>query len=337
MFLPVYSIGIAFFRPYHIHSVWIFAIYMREKNNPRFPVKNLKEAVYAVFAFFDMFDYPLKIDEIVHYLSGFKADKREIKSLLESCGEIESIHDLYFLKGRRELINIRHKREVIVKKYLNKTRKYVPLLQLVPFLKMAAVCNNLAFNNPKPGSDIDLFIITDKDRIFTARTISTMLFHLFGVRRHGAKIPGRFCLSFYLSEDSLDLSGIYLEPFDIYMDYWTKSLKPIFGKDLYEKFLRKNDADFPDDRYNGVFIKPENRLFNALKAVQEFILKGRIGNFIEKRLEHLHIQRYEKNKAGLTDKSSVVVSEKMLKFHNIDRREEFNGRFLERYQKFTGL
>jgi hypothetical protein len=50
----------------------------------------------------------------------------------------------------------------------------------------------------------------------------------------------KICLSFYISEDSLDLSGLLLEN-DIYFHHWLAGLIPVYQRgNAYQKFLRAN-------------------------------------------------------------------------------------------------
>src|SRR3989338_8633583 len=57
-------------------------------------------------------------------------------------------------------------------------------------------------------SDIDLFIVARAGRLFIVRSFSILILHVLGVRLHGKKIKGRFCLSFFIDDTALDLSKI---------------------------------------------------------------------------------------------------------------------------------
>lgn len=154
---------------------------------------------------------------------------------------MRSRHDFYFLPDREEILAVREARDAMSDLYWKRVWKYVPLLQMVPFIRAVAVCNTLALDNCTSDSDIDLFIITKKKRVFTARVLSALLFHLYGIRRHGDKVAGRFCLSFYVSEDGMDLNNMRLAE-DPYLYYWMRSLVFVYRADdsMYERFYKKN-------------------------------------------------------------------------------------------------
>src|SRR3989338_10492249 len=114
-----------------------------------------------------------------------------------------------------------------------KVGRYVPFLRIVPFLKLVAVCNNLAFGKVKEKSDIDLFIIAKSGRLFTVRILVTGILHCLGVRRHGKKIAGRFCLSFFVDDKNLNLEPIAIDK-DVYLAYWIKNIRPVLDDGIAE-------------------------------------------------------------------------------------------------------
>jgi predicted nucleotidyltransferase len=57
------------------------------------------------------------------------------------------------------------------------------LFFLFPQIHMVALCNSRAMGEADENSDIDLFIITKKGNLWTARFLVTALTSLLGVRR----------------------------------------------------------------------------------------------------------------------------------------------------------
>ena len=106
--------------------------------------------------------------------------------------EVDKIHDYYVLNGRDKLVDIRKARKFIAEKFWGRTRQYGQYIVKVPFVKMVAVCNSLAYDNATEQSDIDLFIVIEKGRMWIARFLITLILQFHGVRRHGNKIAGGF-------------------------------------------------------------------------------------------------------------------------------------------------
>jgi len=69
------------------------------------------------------------------------------------------------LKGRITLPEARKTHKFIAEKLWNRVKFYSNSMQKMPFIRMIAVCNNLAYDNANEKSDIDLFIVV-KDGIF---------------------------------------------------------------------------------------------------------------------------------------------------------------------------
>jgi len=288
-------------------------------------IKNIRDAVTRTMLFFDIFNFPMTLDEISHYLLGLKVDRPHLKIYLEESRTIEHYHGYYFLKGRHELVERRNKNLVVTDKLWRKVYRFLKFFRMVPFIKMIAVCNTLAYNNPTQESDIDLFVVAKKGRLFTCRAILSVLAHFLGVRRHGGKIAGRFCLSFFVSENAMNLEPLCLKPYDIYMAYWAMSLAPVFGEETYMKFVAENawlKRYFPEGLIPGTeFLSKPGFISRGIKYFFEQMLLGSFGDWIEKFLEKFMINRAEIKAANLPDRRGIVISPEMLKFHDNDMRE----------------
>lgn len=220
-------------------------------------------------------------------------------------------------------------------KRVEKSLKY---LQVVPFLRMVAVCNNLAFGKVNDESDIDLFIVAHKGRLFVVRTLVTLILHFLCVRRHGNKVAGRFCLSFFIDDSSLNLSEVALGK-DYYLAYWIKSLLPviddnfsssILASNYWAKSYFENPKDFEISN-SKVFLN--SFFFSPMQKVLLPIFSGKSGDFIENFLKNWQIKRARKKAKNAGDNSKIIISENMLKFHNIDRRSEYNEKWESKFGK----
>lgn len=227
--------------------------------------------------------------------------------------------------------------------------KFLPVLGHVPFLRMVAVCNNLAFGKVNEKSDIDLFIIAEKGRLFTVRILTTFVLHLLGVRKHGA--VGRFCLSFFVDDSSLNLSKIAIEN-DIYLAYWIKTLVPVLNDGVYRDFMRKNEwttSYFEKSENYWKFIETRERFSEKRgEKVRRFLkrlLNGRLGASLEWILKKWQLRRELKKASKAGKESSIIVGEHILKFHYVDRRLEYREKWFKKYgvsakltkEKFSAL
>jgi hypothetical protein len=300
---------------------------------------DIKDSILKTIAWFDLFDFPLTAEEIMEYL--FKYDKplhiKEIRGTLAlMCeeGVTEELKEHFVLKGRGSIVEIRKARKFIAEKLWTRTRLYGQYMRAVPFVRMIAVCNNLAYDNPNEQSDIDLFVVIKPGRMWTARFIITIILQFFGVRRYGDKIAGRFCLSFFVTANKLNMKSIAIKPLDPYLAYWTKLVAPIYGEETYRNFKNENETwikneyglKFPEENKKHMYADRES----GLKKFFEWLLGGLIGNLTEGLFKKSFKKKTLRGMKKLGPEASVIVSDDMLKFHNHDKRKEY----YERWQKF---
>lgn len=278
--------------------------------------------------FFDLLGRPISKDELRVFTSRLWAKSHnqvEPETLLFKGAEYLTFFDQY---TARNLLKVSSDHNELA---WRKVHKYAWVFRLVPFIKMVAICNTLAFGSSKAKSDIDFFVITKRGRMFTARLLLTFLCQILGIRRHGKNIAQRFCLSFFISEEDLKLTPILLQPLDIYMLFWMRSLKVLFGSDMLEHFINENPwykKHFPDLPQSHLKFSREKSWLTSIQKFLEKILSGRLGDFLENKLEQWQIKRASNKKGYLANASGTVISHTMLKFHDNDRREEF----LEKWQ-----
>lgn len=298
--------------------------------SPPKPTKlNFKEAVLATLAYFDLFEYPLTLNELTRYLFKLEPDQHHISVMVKESQKIRQRGSYYQLADSKDRITTRHERELIAKHLWKRVEKYRWVFKIIPYVRLVAVCNTLALNNTKEKSDIDLFIVTEPNRLFTARLLLTAALHLLGVRRRGSKVTGRFCLSFFAAENHLIAGKIAKKPYDIYLAYWLQTLQPIAGdRRVYENLLEQNSAwlkQFFENPplYNMHNFKETSHRMRVFKEWLEKILNRQFGTRIEEKLAEWQLKRAENKRKQLNvEQNDVIIEKTLLKFHNIDLRNE---------------
>jgi predicted nucleotidyltransferase len=100
---------------------------------------------------------------------------------------------------------------------------------------MVGVTGGLAMKNATVKSDWDLLIVIKSGKIWTGRTLVTILTQLLGKRRYGKKIVDRVCLNFFVTDQSLEVITKDLFSASEYM-----FLFPLYGWQIYLRFQMKN-------------------------------------------------------------------------------------------------
>ena len=163
--------------------------------------------ILNTIVYFDLFDYPLTLNEI-HvnlYTGGMEGPAltlAEIEECLQNSPKLKKIiatqSGFYFLKKRKEIIQTRLERYNLADKKFQIALRAVRIFKYLPFIKLVAVCNNLGYANAREESDIDLFVITAKNRLWFVRFFLIAIIYALGLRPPKAKVKDKICLSYYV-------------------------------------------------------------------------------------------------------------------------------------------
>jgi predicted nucleotidyltransferase len=300
---------------------------------------NLEKSILATIAYFDIFDYPLTVVEIWKWIYGAEVEDNspnigKIWENLENNQLIKSLVDcrrgFYFLKNRDDLVGLREERYVLAVKKIKKARRVARFLKFIPGIKMIALCNSLAWTNAREESDIDFFIVTDKNKIWTVRFWTAGFLQIFGLRPNRKSNKDKICLSFFVDEDSLNLEplAISVDKPDIYLIYWIAQLQPLFDRGgIYQDFWQANDwvKNFIPNVFPGKGKMKNNKIFSP----------GTIG-FTEKFFRWIQLKMFPRNLREMANRDSrVVITDKILKFHSNDRREKYRKMWEEKINQIT--
>jgi hypothetical protein len=204
------------------------------------------------------------------------------------------------------------------------------LWRSLPFVEAIYLANSLTFNALHTESDIDLFFVVSPGRMWLARLMSNTIFFVLGLKRWRKRVRKKFCLSFYVSADALNLQSIKLQHSDPYLVYRLAHLVPLYMRlqdhplDIYEHNYRLREylPTFPMEQV----IMLGSHYFSGSSTTKTFIerlLGGWIGNMIEwlVKIIRVPILLYKKKRLGRLG-TSIIISDSMLKFH-ADRRIEY--------------
>lgn len=306
--------------------------------------QELKNSIQKTLCYFDQFSYPLTEQELFNFL--WQPPTVSWAVFLGTLGEmvaektIEQQNLFYFLPGRANLVSARARCFLLREKKLRLARKLGRMLAAVPFIQGVFVCNTVASGWPQINSDIDLFVVAKPGRLWFARSVFTALTSLLNRRRHGTVIADHLCLSFYATPPAFNLNSVRITTPDIYLVYWLQALIPMYADPkVLPDLLTANSwikEYVPNFESRPLFQRTVLAPFglNFFKKTTERLLADRFGNWVEKvakRYQHRRIDRQAHQAPP-----HVVISDSMLKFHEADRREEYQNIWLEKCKQ-SGL
>lgn len=311
----------------------------------------LHQSVIKTLAYFDIFDYPLTREELFLYLwqsppnVSYSDFILEIENLLQSerARSLESFGGYYFLPGRRDIIAKRERKILYTEERIKIARRGTKKLRYIPFVRALFVCNQLPVG-VKKNSDIDVFIVVREGRIWLTRFLITVILSIFHLRRTKKNVERKMCLSFYVTDNNLDLSNICIGFPDVYQAYWNSQLIPVYDSDnFYTKIVEKNTwvkkvlGNMPQkysilDRWN-VF---DTKTTKSIKSFFEWVFSSKFGNFCEKSIRALQLKKMKGSEKVVQKEQirNIVIDDTMLKFHENDRKQYFKDEWEKRWKKY---
>lgn len=296
----------------------------------------LKGNILATLAYYDVFDFPLKAEEVFNYLINFKhlyqndetakldtlsylrieMVKKELDQLILNK-TINYREGYFFLNDREYLVPLRQKREKIAKHKWQITRRTVRWLGLLPYVRAIFASGSLAMSNTDELSDLDVLIVVKRDRIWLARFLILGLLAMLGVRRKGSDqiAPSKICSNHFITDKSL-----HIPLKSIYNAQTYSNLVPIYLTDrkLIDEFKKENSwvLDYVFN-WSKINLEPIIKLGVArmVTGVFEKVLDFIVGNFLEKIVGNYQRQRIADNPITRQPNGRVVFSDEQLEFH----------------------
>ena len=124
-----------------------------------------KKALIETMIFFDLFDIPLTKEEACDFILYKRLTLKELQDFIDHEEFIVENDNHVHLRNRSMNLRVRKDKEIRAQKLIRKAKRYVKWMQLLPFIRTVALCNSLSFYSAEKDSDIDLFIITEKNNI----------------------------------------------------------------------------------------------------------------------------------------------------------------------------
>lgn len=182
----------------------------------------------------DIFDYPLRLGELVKWQGGKGLSIKGNPSVIKKNG-------FYFIEGKEGTIFKRLLRERISLRKLEIARKAGKILRLIPTIKMVAVTGALAMESAGEESDIDLMIVAQKGTLWTTRVLTLIFLDLIGFSRRKYRDKNqkdKLCLNIWLDETSLTWPK---KDRNSYTAHEICQVRPLVDKDkTYERFIYSN-------------------------------------------------------------------------------------------------
>ncbi len=249
---------------------------------------SIKRDILVTLAYFDMFDYPLTYQEVFLFLGcRCRPDAcRETLDSLSNLGLVYRFNEFYALKNDCLIVTRRKQGNEKAAQLMEKARQVGRFLIKFPYVRGIGVSGSLSKNYADEKSDIDLFIITRRDRLWVART----LMHCFKKLTFLVNRQHYYCMNYYVDEQQLEI----VEK-NIYTAIELTTLVPLEGDAAFADFYAANTwarTWLPNTGLRVPAAHPPRS--HLLKSLSERLLSNALGNWLERILMHITVRRWGK-------------------------------------------
>ena len=249
-------------------------------------------AIHKTINYAKLFQYPLQPDELRDRLFDIEVDEAAFGCVLDSLQ----------LEPDAHLLKLRAEREKISDAAVREMQPHLRTLASMPFVRMIAFSGSTAHRNMTSNEDVDLFIIVEDGKLWTLFLCAIVWAKIKGLRK-------RLCMNYLISDAALPLHET-----DLFTAQQAASLKPIYGKSMYDRFIEANPfihrrfPNFESRRHRE--LHPEIEVGRG-KQVFERALRGPVR--ILELLSRFLLRRYLSRKR--TRESEVCLDARRLKLH----------------------
>lgn len=191
-------------------------------------------AVRTVLHYFDYFHYPLTVPEIQQYCRVQITPEllpQLISRLLQS-GIIETERGYYGIRDIRAAVSEREAGEKRYRQLQQRIKKSAAVLSRFPFVKFVGLSGSLSKGYAPARADIDLFLVTDTNRLWICRT----LLHLYKKLSFLRGNQHWYCMNYFIDETAL-----YLEEQNYYTAIELTTMKPLYDPhNTYQRMIEVN-------------------------------------------------------------------------------------------------
>ncbi|MFA5130112.1 MAG: hypothetical protein WC477_04305 [Patescibacteria group bacterium] len=303
----------------------------------------IRDAIIRTVAFFDVIDYAPLWTECAQWIewhgsSGFESQALprideliRVRDELESMGIVKTGEGRIALAKRYDaLIAIVHERLAYMPRKLRRARRIAKWLARFRAVRFVSLVNTTPLGHARNGGDLDLFVIVRSGHIWTIRLLAGLPYRLLGKLASDKAAPDAVCLSYFITDDSLDLQSHTLKPDDPYFRYWFLSMLPLFDDGISSELWHQNECiRVLHPRAEQWLLSPDLAITPRSPSASE----GEGPPFfssLENVARRLQYSWFPKRiRERMNRDSSVIVTDHALKFHVDDRREEYRQKYKE--------
>lgn len=192
----------------------------------------LRHSIIRCLLYFDIFNYPLKTEEILNFLErrSTLAEVQESLDALIKGNYLFQFNEFYSIQNNKDNVVRRVRGNEMAEKMMPLARQKANLIGGFPFVKSVLVSGSLSKGYMDAESDIDFFVVTEPGRLWISRMLLVIYKRIFLKNSHK-----HFCVNYFISEEKLEI-----EEKNIFTATELATVLPQFNQNVYASLLKSN-------------------------------------------------------------------------------------------------
>ena len=291
----------------------------------------IEKDILTTLSFFHVLKQPLTLIELHRQKHGTSVSISKVHSALrelQSQGLVIQQEGVFAHASGEKWITRRIHNDQARNAAWERVHAYLPWLVSNPYVQAVAIANSCAFDSMTHASDIDLFIVTKKNRVWSARMLAALPAKLKKIRPGETEIAP-LCLSFFVDETALSMEPHLIKD-DIYFAHWADSLCWVYDPHSTREAFRTQNS-----WAQHVLNRPLNIAYTPIhsssrKQIQK-IMSMSDHDAIEKwlRVKQKAIMPQALKTAAEAKGAGVVISDHVIKMHLDDRRDDIINEYMQ--------
>lgn len=262
-------------------------------------------------------------------------ERGEVSSIVDALGRmvedgsiVERMGRIGFPERADRIIAAIRERDVYQPRKRRRARWVASWLSRMPGVRFVALANTTALGYARDDGDLDFFVVVRAGTIWVTRLFSVFPFRLFGLTPSKGKERDAVCLSYFISDDELDLSSHQLSGDDPYYRYWFLSLLPLFDDGTSKTLWKANAAVRARHPLARPWVVPPDL------AVRRPFIRFPSFRWFEPIARLLQMKWFPSQiRDRMNTDTTVIVNDHALKFHVTDGREEYRKSYADACRK----
>lgn len=301
---------------------------MNQHSETSIAISSLGKSIIKTLAYYDIFDYPLTLEEVYHNLETNSVSTSDILNEIQKLCDKKVIFNkdnFYLLRNNEEFVNKRLAGNRLAKKKIKSAYRMTKFISKFPYVRGIMLSGSISKGYMEEDSDVDYFIITNPNRLWVTRLLLMLFKKTFLL--NSKKV---FCINYFVDTETLEI-----EEKNIFTATELATLIPTYGTELYNKLYSKNIwiKDFYPNFPKRDTVKISEHKKSIFKNFFEKLLNNSLGDKLDdfamnlfEKANKIKYRNYDSKDFQVAFKTSKKESKHHPKFFQKRVLQEFNDK-----------